>query len=77
MKPTTQVRMLELRNLLQQISSISYSYAKISKEYPFDFMTEEQAVEVEAAYMALLEQAVELAHNFNIKYGKRGSNDLG
>lgn len=70
MKPTTQVRLLELRNLLQQISHISFTFSKINKEYPMEYMTEETAEEVEQAYLDLLKQASDLATNFNLKYGK-------
>lgn len=70
MKPTTQVRLLELRNLLQQISHISFTFSKINKEYPMEYMTEATAKEVEKAYIDLLKQSVELSTNFNLKYGK-------
>lgn len=70
MKPTTQVRILELRNLLQQISHISFTFSKINKEYPIEYMTEESAKEVEQAYFDLLRQAIEISTNFNLKYGQ-------
>jgi hypothetical protein len=70
MKPTTQVRLLELRNLLQQISHISFTFSKINREYPMETMTEETAKEVEFAYLELLKQASVLGTNFNLKYGK-------
>lgn len=70
MKPTTQVRLLELRNLLQQISHISFTFSKINRDYPMEQMDEDSAHEVEQAYLDLLKQASELATNFNLKYGK-------
>lgn len=70
MKPTTQVKLLELRNLLQQISHISFTFSKLNKDYPMDEMTEDTAEEIERAYIDLLRQASDLATNFNIKYGK-------
>lgn len=73
MKPTTQVQLLELRNLLQQISHISFTFSKINKEYPMEYMTEETAKEVMEAYVGLLKQAVELSTNFNLKYENKDS----
>lgn len=73
MKPTTQVRLLELRNLLQQISHISFTFSKINKEYPMEYMTEESAQEVERAYLNLLKQASDLSINFNRKYGEHST----
>ncbi len=70
MKPTTQVRLLELRNLLQQISHISFTFSKLNRDYPIDDMTEDTANEIEQAYIDLLKQASDLATNFNLKYGK-------
>lgn len=70
MKPTTQVKLLELRNLLQQISHISFTFSKLNRDYPMEQMTEDTADEIEQAYLDLLRQASELATNFNLKYGK-------
>lgn len=70
MKPTTQVRLLELRNLLQQISHISFTFSKLNRDYPMEELNEDTAHEIEQAYIDLLKQASELATNFNLKYGK-------
>jgi len=70
MKPTTQVRLLELRNLLQQISHISFTFSKLNRDYPMEELSEDTASEIEEAYINLLKQASELATNFNLKYGK-------
>lgn len=70
MKPTTQVRLLELRNLLQQISHISFTFSKLNREYPMETMNEDIAKEIETAYIDLLKQSADVSTNFNLKYGK-------
>ena len=69
MKPSTQVKLLELRNLLQQISHISYTFSKINREYPMETMTEETAKEVERAYIDLIRQVSQVNTNFNLIHG--------
>ncbi len=69
MKPSTQVRLLELRNLLQQISHISYTFSKINREYPMETMNEETAKEVERAYIDLIRQMSQVNTNFNLIHG--------
>ena len=69
MKPSTQVKLLELRNLLQQISHISYTFSKINREYPMETMDEETAKEVEKAYIDLIRQVSQVNNNFNLLHG--------
>lgn len=69
MKPSTQVKLLELRNLLQQISHISYTFSKINREYPMETMDEETAKEVEKAYIDLIRQVSQVNNNFNLIHG--------
>lgn len=73
MKPSTQVKLLELRNLLQQISHISFTFSKLNREYPMETLNEEMAHEIEKAYLDLLKQVTQVNINFNNNYGKKSS----
>ena len=53
---TTQ-KILKLRNYLQQISHISFSFAKINRDYPLEGISEKQAKELIEVYENLLKEA--------------------
>ncbi len=51
---TTTEKIFRIRNYLQQISHISFSFSKINQKYPIEELTEEEAKEVIQAYKNLL-----------------------
>ena len=55
-RPTTLAKILELRGKFQSISDISYTFSKINKNYPLDFISEEQAKDLIAIYEQLLKR---------------------
>ena len=48
---------LRLRNTLQSISNISYSFSKLNQKYPIDTLSEEQGQEIILAYNNLISDA--------------------
>lgn len=50
---TTQ-EILRLRNILQNISNISYSFSKINQKYPLDTLSEEDGNEITEVYLNLI-----------------------
>jgi len=48
---------LRLRNTLQSISNISYSFSKLNQKYPIDTLSEEQRRQIILAYNNLISDA--------------------
>jgi len=48
---------LRLRNTLQSISNISYSFSKLNQKYPIDTLSEEQGRQIILAYNNLISDA--------------------
>lgn len=64
-----------LRNYLQQISHISYSFSNLNKRYPIETISEEQGLQVITAYRNLLNDCRILIetyqNNLNLNNGKQ------
>jgi len=56
---------LRLRNLLQQISHVSYSFSKINKDYPIEKLSEEKGREILKVYLNLLYNIRDIWTDFN------------
>lgn len=50
----TSQEILRLRNSLQGISNISYSFSKLNQKYPLDTLTDEDGEQIISAYKNLL-----------------------
>lgn len=62
--PTTE-EIFRLRNYLQQISHISFTFANINKRFPFEDINEEQGKEIITAYNNLMKDAKSVIEVFN------------
>jgi hypothetical protein len=51
---TTTEEIFRIRNFLQQISHISFTFSNVNKRYPIESLTEEQGQEVLQVYRNLL-----------------------
>jgi hypothetical protein len=67
--PTTQ-ELFRLRDFLQRISHISFSFSKLNQSYPLDTLDEKEAEELRMAYINLIEEAGDIVSGFNDLYGK-------
>jgi len=54
MNINTSQEILRLRNSLQGISNISYSFSKLNQKYPIDTLSEENGKEIIKAYINLI-----------------------
>lgn len=63
--PTLLIELIELRNILDQISQISWSFSVINKKYPVGEITEEDAEVIRMEYLTLLDRARALVTNDN------------
>lgn len=48
--------LLQLKGVLTVITHASFSYNTLGKQYPFNTLTQEQAIELEKQYRQLIEQ---------------------
>lgn len=71
LKPSTLTKIIELREKFTPISNISYLFSKLNKDYPIDFITEEQAQELIQEYHKLLDRI----KNLNLKYENKDNQD--
>jgi len=55
----------KIRNLLQQISHISYTFADVNKRYPIETLTEEQGQDIIGVYRSLIKDAESVVASFN------------
>lgn len=53
----TSQEILRLRNSLQGISNISYSFSKLNQKYPMDTLSDESGKQIIEAYKNLLNDA--------------------
>ena len=65
---TTTEEILRLRNYLQQISHVSYSFSKLNQNYPIDTLNETDAKGLIKAYLNLISETKEIINTF-----KKGS----
>jgi len=77
----TTENIFRLRNYLQQISSISFTFSKVNQRYPIDRISEEEGQQVIKVYENLLkdtETVINTYKNFNLnlnnKNGKQTTN---
>jgi hypothetical protein len=77
----TTENIFRLRNYLQQISSISFTFSKVNQRYPIDKISEEEGQQVIKVYENLLkdtETVINTYKNFNLnlnnKNGKQTTN---
>jgi glutamate racemase len=59
-----------LRNLLQQITQISFTYNATNKRYPFEHLDEDQAGELIQVYNDLLQEVNNLKSEINGRMDK-------
>ena len=55
-KIITTKKLLELRGILDQIGQASWSFSVLNKQYPMNYLTEDQALELIEAYQDLLDR---------------------
>ncbi len=69
-KPTISqiAEVLRLRGIMQTISQISFSFAMLNKNYPFETINQDQADELIQEYKKLIERALTVIEAEN--YGK-------
>lgn len=60
----TTEKIFRLRNFLQQISHISFTFSKINQNYPLDTLTEKKGQELLTVYQNLLKDADSLIKVF-------------
>jgi len=76
---TTTEDIFRIRNFLQQISHISFTFSNVNKRYPIETLTEEQGKEVLQVYKNLLKDAetiLDTFNNFNLNNnGKQNTTD--
>lgn len=62
---------LRLRNSLQAISNISYSFSKLNQKYPIDTLTEANAQDIISAYKGLIADTNNIINNLTMNnYGE-------
>jgi len=77
---TTTEDIFRIRNFLQQISHISFTFSNINKRYPIDTLSEEQGQEILQVYKNLLKDTQVILDTFNNnlnlnKNGKQNSSN--
>ena len=65
----TTEELLRLRNFLQQISQISYSFSKINQNYPLDTIDEKGANQLRHIYHGFIEEAQKIIDAYKEVYG--------
>lgn len=63
-----------LRNYLQQISSISFTFSKVNQRYPIEQISEKEGVDIINVYKNLLKDAetiIETYKNFNLNNNEK------
>lgn len=64
----TTEEILKLRNLLQQISHLSFSFSKLNQTHPLDNLGEAEADQLTSAYINLLLDAEKIVKEFKELY---------
>lgn len=62
---TTTEEIFRIRNFLQQISHISFTFSNVNKRYPIETLTEEQGQEVLKVYKNLIKDTETITDTFN------------
>lgn len=62
---TTTEDIFRIRNFLQQISHISFTFSNVNKRYPIETLNEEQGQEVIGVYKNLMKDAEIIINTFN------------
>ena len=60
----TQEKILRLRNLLSQVSSASFAFSKINRDYPLDNLDEENGLAVISFYENLIKSTLTALENY-------------
>lgn len=61
--PALMVELLELRDILDAISQISFSFSVLNKNYPIGAITEDDAEVIKSEYLNLIDRARNLVAN--------------
>ena len=61
--PALLIDLIELRNVLDAISQISWSFSVLNKQYPIGEMTESDAEVIKSEYLDLIDRARALVAN--------------
>ncbi len=61
----TKSKALKLRAILNQLSNVSYSFARLNKDYPFDSLNEHELRYLISAYEDLMETAAPLVRRYD------------
>lgn len=61
--PVVLIELLELRNILDAISQISWSFSVINKQYPIGDISEAEAEIIKSEYLTLIDRARNLVAN--------------
>jgi len=61
--PETMVELIRLRNILDKISQISWSFSTLNKSYPISEITFDDAQVIKEEYLDLIEEARSLVFN--------------
>ena len=61
----TKSKALKLRAILNQLSNVSYSFARLNKDYPFDNLGERDLCQLIVAYEELMETAAPLVRRYD------------
>lgn len=76
---STTEEIFRIRNLLQQVSNISFTFSNINKRYPIENLTEDQGKEVLEVYRNLLKDNELILETFNnnLNLNKNNGNTTG
>jgi hypothetical protein len=74
MNINTSQEILRLRNTLQGISNISYSFSKLNQKYPLDTLTEENGKEIIKAYKILIKDVIKIIDR-KVEYALKEGSD--
>lgn len=61
----TTEEIFRIRNFLQQISHISFTFSNVNKRYPIESITDEQGQEVIQVYKNLIKDCEAIVNTFN------------
>lgn len=76
---STTEEIFRIRNFLQQVSHISFTFSNINKRYPIENLTEDQGKEVLEVYRNLLKDNELILETFNnnLNLNKNNGNTTG
>jgi hypothetical protein len=63
--PSVLIELIELRNILDAISQVSWSFSVLNKQYPIGGMTEEDVDVIRSEYLTLIDRTRALVANGN------------